>query len=83
MPRGEEEEIAVRDGGDFRFVVLSATRALLERRIEPVILIRNQQNLMANIFNRGVGLELRPRLAHTRISSWMHASNPIGPYHVA
>jgi hypothetical protein len=36
MPRGDEEEITVRDGGDFRYVALPATRALLERLIEPV-----------------------------------------------
>jgi hypothetical protein len=31
MPRGDEEEIAVRDEGFFRFVALLATCALLER----------------------------------------------------
>jgi hypothetical protein len=36
MPKGDEEEIAVRDGGVFRFVALPATRDLLERPIEPV-----------------------------------------------
>ena len=37
MPRGDEEEIAARDGGVFRFLALPATRALLEWPIEPVI----------------------------------------------
>jgi hypothetical protein len=54
MPRGDDEEIAVRDGGVFRFVVPPATLALLERPIEPVILIRNQQSLMANVFDQDV-----------------------------
>jgi len=36
MPRGEEEEIAVRDAGVFRFFALPATPALLEWPIEPV-----------------------------------------------
>ena len=30
MPRGDVEEIAVRDSGDFRFLALPTTRALLE-----------------------------------------------------
>jgi hypothetical protein len=37
MPRGDEEEIAVREGGVFRFVALLMMRALLEWPIEPVI----------------------------------------------
>jgi hypothetical protein len=37
MPSGDEEEIAIRDKKFFRFVALLATRALLERPIEPVI----------------------------------------------
>ncbi len=35
MPRGEEEDIALRAGGDFRFVALLANRIVLERLIEP------------------------------------------------
>ena len=61
MPRGDEEEIAVRYGGAFRFFALPATRALLERPIEPVILIRDQQSLMANVFDQDVDVGSYPR----------------------
>jgi hypothetical protein len=37
MPRGNDEEIAVRGEGVFRFVALPAMRDLLERTIELVI----------------------------------------------
>lgn len=49
MPKGDEEEIAVRDRELFRFVALPATRALLERPTLNPSLIRDQQRLMASI----------------------------------
>jgi hypothetical protein len=47
MPRGEEDEISIRDEDFFRFVALLATRALLERPTSYSSLIRNQLTLMA------------------------------------
>src|SRR5262245_56177716 len=49
MPRGDEEEIAVRVREVFRFVALLATRALMERPTLNPSLIRDQQRLMASI----------------------------------
>jgi hypothetical protein len=49
MPRGDEEEIAVRDEDFFRFVALLATRGLLERPTLNPSLIRNQLRLMATV----------------------------------
>ena len=49
MPRGDEEEIAVRDEDFFRFVTLLATRGLLERPKLNPSLIRDQLRLMANV----------------------------------
>ncbi len=64
MPRGDEEEIAVRDEGVFRFVALLATRALLERPTLNPSLIRHGLNLMASVVLNRPALvwELRPRL---------------------
>lgn len=64
MPRGDEEEIAVRDRELFRFVALLATRALLERPTLNPSLIRDQPMLMARIASnrRAPMRELRPRL---------------------
>jgi len=42
MPRGDEEEIAVRDEEFFRFVAVLATRGLLERPKLNPLLTRNQ-----------------------------------------
>jgi hypothetical protein len=52
MPRGDEEEIAVRDRELFRFVALLATRALLERPTLNPSLIRDQPMLMARIASK-------------------------------
>src|SRR5919198_6397966 len=49
IPRGAEEEIAVRDEEFFRFVALPATRALLERPTFDLSLIRDQLRLMARV----------------------------------
>jgi hypothetical protein len=48
MPKGEDEEIAVRDG-EFRFVALPATRALLERPTLNPSMIRDPRELVANV----------------------------------
>ena len=64
MPRGDEEEIAVRGREVFRFVALLATRALMERPTLNPSLIRDQQRLMASItLNRRAPMrEPGPRL---------------------
>jgi len=49
MPRGDEEEIAVRGEDFFRFVALLATRALLERPTLIPSLICDQLKLMASV----------------------------------
>ena len=49
MPRGDEEDIALRDGEFFRFVALLATRGLLERPTLNLSLIRDQLRLMASV----------------------------------
>src|SRR6476660_7033306 len=48
MPKGDEEEIAGREGF-FRFVALLAPRALLERPTLNPSLIRDQLRLMASV----------------------------------
>jgi hypothetical protein len=47
MPKGDEEEIAVRSEVFFRFVALLATRALLERPTLNPSLIRDQSKAIA------------------------------------
>jgi hypothetical protein len=49
MPKGEDEEIAVRDDEFFRFVALPATRALLERPTLNPSMIRDPRELVANV----------------------------------
>ena len=49
MPKGDEEEIAGRGEGIFRFVALLAPRALLERPTLNLSLIRDPLGLMANV----------------------------------
>ena len=49
MPKGDEEEIAGRGEGFFRFVALLAPRALLERPTLNPSLIRDQLGLMASV----------------------------------
>src|SRR6476659_10737857 len=49
MPKGDEEEIAGRGEGFFRFVALLAPRAFLERPTLNPSLIRDQLGLMANV----------------------------------
>jgi hypothetical protein len=49
MPKGDEEEIAGRGEGIFRFVALLAPRALLELPTLNLSLIRDQLGLMANV----------------------------------
>jgi hypothetical protein len=86
MPRGDEEEITVRDEECFRFVALLATRGLLERPTLNPSLIRDQLRLMASVASNRPALmkELRPGgCVHMRIASRAHASNPIGPQNVA
>jgi len=51
MPKGDEEEIAGRGDGFFRFVALLAPRALLERPTLNPSLIRDQFRLIASVFS--------------------------------
>jgi hypothetical protein len=51
MPKGDEEEIAGRGEGFFRFVALLAPRALLERPTLNPSLIRDQFRLIASVFS--------------------------------
>jgi hypothetical protein len=62
MPRGNEEEIAVRDEEFFRFVALLATRALLEWPTLNPSLIRHQLGLMASVASNRPALMRELRL---------------------
>jgi hypothetical protein len=64
MPRGDEEEIAVRGEEFVRFVALLATRALLERPTLNPSLICDQPRLMPHVESNRPALlwELRPGL---------------------
>ena len=59
MPRGDEEEIAVRDKECLRFVALLATRRSLERPTSNPSLIRDQLTLMASVASNRPALSLR------------------------
>jgi hypothetical protein len=62
MPRGDEEEIAVRDEEFVRFVARLATRALLEWPTLNPSLIRHQLWLMASVASNRPALMRELRL---------------------
>jgi hypothetical protein len=62
MPRGDEEEIAVRDEEFVRFLARLATRALLERPTFNPSLIRQQLWLMASVVSNRPALMRELRL---------------------